>query len=739
MDDKRGGTKKDSLSIPLVVFLVFFLLIIGIAGAGVAFYLNQKSHIESDERQDLNAIALLKVTQIKNWLSEVIDNGRAIQESRWIMDGLRLFLAKPADPKKGDSIRQWLESIKEIYGYQNALFADATGHVLLSALPKAASIDTEELDLIAAARCSGRPMLSELHRSLGSPEIHQDMVIPVPGSPPGPGAEAGAVSGDSGVVLLRIDPYRFLYPLIQSWPRASESAETLLVKREGNEVVFLNELRHRKNTALTLRFPADKTDLPAAQAVRGISGVMAGSDYRGIPVLAALRPIRGTSWFMVAKIDLREIHGPLRRAGVVIFAVCLLFILSAGLVVIVWWLRQSRRTMHKEHEAKLEQRALNELLVIKQSEVEALEFAENTINTVREPLIVLDQDLKIIKVNSSFYDIFKVKPEETIGRNIYDLGNKQWDIPKLRELLQTILPQNITFNNYEVEHDFATIGRRTMLLNARQIQKAIGKEKIILLAIEDITERRRAEEVIRAHTLELESTNRDLDAFSYSVSHDLRAPLRAIDGFSRIVLEEYASTLDPEARRLLDVIRNNTRRMGQLIDDLLDFSRLGRTEIHLSRIDMASMARSVFEELLPPGETGKTEFRVGSLPDAFGDPTLVRAVWANLLSNAIKFSGNKERRAVEVGGKTAGDENVYFVRDNGAGFDMRYINKLFGVFQRLHSLEEFEGTGVGLAIIQRIIQRLGGRVWAEGRVGAGAMFSFSLPRPNADDMEEKHG
>jgi len=737
--EKKDKRDKNPHAVPWLVFLVFFLLFIGIAGAGVVFYLNQKSHIESDERQDLNAIALLKVTQIENWLSERIDDGRAIQESRWIMDELRLFLAKPADQKKGDDIRQWLESIKEICGYQNALLADATGHVLLSAVPKGASIDAEESGLIAAARGSGRPMLSELHRSLGSPEIHQDMVIPVPGPPPGPRAEGGAASVDSGLVLLRIDPYRFLYPLIQSWPGTSESAETLLVKKDGNEVVFLNELRHRKNTALTLRLPIGENDLPAAQAVGGISGIVTGSDYRGIPVLAALRPVHGTSWFMVAKVDLREIHAPLRRAGVAIVAVCLLFILAAGLVLTVWWLRQSRRAIQKEHEAKIERHALNELLVIGQSEAEAHEFAESIITTVREPLIALDQDFKVIKVNSSFYEVFKVKPEETIGQSIYDLGNKQWDIPKLRELLQTILPQNTAFNNYEIEHDFATIGRRTMLLNARKIQRATRKEQIILLAIEDITEIKRAKEVIREHTVELESANRALDAFSYSASHDLRAPLRAVDGFSRIVLEEYASALDPEARRLLGVIRSSTQQMGQLIDDLLDFSRLGRMEIHRSRIDMASMAGSVFEELLPAGEAGKTEFRVGSLPDGLGDPALIRAVWTNLLSNAVKFSGNKETRVVEVGGKTDGDENVYFVRDNGAGYDMRYNHKLFGVFQRLHTMDEFEGTGVGLAIVQRIIQRLGGRVWAEGRVGVGATFSFSLPRAHANDMEEKHG
>jgi PAS domain S-box-containing protein len=649
-----------------------------------------------------------------------------------ILEEFSGFIANRGDSVRRRYVQEWLQSEQKNKGFKDVCLVDAAGRVLLAASEEGTAIDSADRRMIDAARRSGRVMLSDLERSSEIPDVHLDLIAPIISTVPGTASSVGPSSEIPGAVLFRIDPDVFLYPLIQSWPAPSPTAETLLVEREGEEVVFLNELRHRKKTALTLRLPITRGDLPAVMAVRGISGVVTGSDYRGVPVLAALRPIRGTSWFMVAKVDLREIHGPLRRVGAVIVGVCLLFILSAGLVLMIWWLRQSRRAIQKEGEAKLERLALNKLLVIEHAEAEAHEFAESLINTVREPLIALDQDLRVVRVNSSFYSVFKVRPEETVGQHIYDLGNKQWDIPKLRELLETILPQKTSFDDYEVEHDFASIGKRTMLLNARQIHRVLGKERIILLAIEDITERKRAEEAIGELT-------RELEAFSYSVSHDLRTPLRAIDGFSRIVLEEYASALDPEAQRLLGVIRDSTKRMGQLIDDLLAFSRLGRTEIHRSRIDVASMVRSVFEGLLPPGERDKTEFRVGSLPDALSDPALLLQVWINLLSNAIKFSGKAPRRVIEVGAMTDAGQNTYFVRDNGVGFDMQYNDKLFGVFQRLHTVEEFEGTGVGLAIVRRIIQRLGGRVWAEGHVGAGATFSFSLPQPKADDMEENHG
>ncbi len=251
----------------------------------------------------------------------------------------------------------------------------------------------------------------------------------------------------------------------------------------------------------------------------------------------------------------------------------------------------------------------------------------------------------------------------------------------------------------------------------------------------DITGRKRTEQAIRQLNADLEkkaeqlqAANKELEAFSYSVSHDLRAPLRAIDGYTRILVEDYEEKFDAEGRRICGVISAEARRMGQLIDDLLAFSRLGRKEMFTSKIDMRALAVSVFEELAKEPERGRIEFQVGKLPGTKGDLSLMHQVWANLLSNAIKFTSKKERALIEVGGKQTRDENIYYVRDTGAGFDMEYADKLFGVFQRLHGESEFEGTGVGLAIVQRIIRRHGGRVWAEGEEGKGATFYFALPR-----------
>jgi light-regulated signal transduction histidine kinase (bacteriophytochrome) len=231
---------------------------------------------------------------------------------------------------------------------------------------------------------------------------------------------------------------------------------------------------------------------------------------------------------------------------------------------------------------------------------------------------------------------------------------------------------------------------------------------------------------VAERTSQLESANKELEAFSYSVSHDLRAPLRAVDGFSQALVEDFGDLLPEDGRQFLATIRGETQRMGELIDDLLTFSRLSRASLESLPIDTGSLVQSILMDLTAEHSSRKVVVSVGVLPVQDGDRSLMRQVWINLLSNAFKYTGRREQARIEVGSFTQAGETVFFVKDNGAGFDMRYVNKLFGVFQRLHRAEDYEGTGVGLAIVQRIVHRHGGRVWAEGVVNEGATFYFTL-------------
>ena len=270
-------------------------------------------------------------------------------------------------------------------------------------------------------------------------------------------------------------------------------------------------------------------------------------------------------------------------------------------------------------------------------------------------------------------------------------------------------------------HEFQFGEHKTKLVLAKDITEQLHAEAQVCQLNEELEER------VSERTAELTAANKELEAFSYSVSHDLRAPLRAIIGYSQLVLEDYAVRLDTEGQRLLGVIAAEALRMSQLIDDLLTFSGLGRQRVQMTDVDMTALALSAFQSLIATHLPKAPQLNIKTLPPARGDSAMLRQVFVNLLDNAIKFSRVRKDATIEIGGSCDQEQNVYYVKDNGVGFDEKYIAKLFGVFQRLHAEEEFAGTGVGLALVQRIILRHGGKVWAESELGEGATFYFAIP------------
>ncbi len=350
----------------------------------------------------------------------------------------------------------------------------------------------------------------------------------------------------------------------------------------------------------------------------------------------------------------------------------------------------------------------------------------------------LDLVNNILSWSDEIYRIFEIDPKKFGATYEAFLGAIHPDDREKANLAYTESVKNRT--PYEIEHRLLMQDGRIKYVveKCETYYDENGKPVRSVGTVHDITERKKAEEEVRQLNAELEqrvqqrtaqlaSANKELEAFSYSVSHDLRSPLRAIDGFSNILLEDYAGRLDDEGKRLVGIVRDNTIRMARLIDDILSFSRLGRKEMAKQEVDMAQLANETAAELASTWEGRKVNLKIGALPLAHGDSAMLRQVWVNLLSNAIKFTRPREVAQIDVSGHAEGNELVYSVRDNGAGFDMQYADKLFGVFSRLHSAEEFEGTGAGLAIVKRIITRHGGRVWGEGKVNEGAAFSFALP------------
>lgn len=265
--------------------------------------------------------------------------------------------------------------------------------------------------------------------------------------------------------------------------------------------------------------------------------------------------------------------------------------------------------------------------------------------------------------------------------------------------------------------------------------QVLGKDEISVLSLEfnnmleQIQKRDNELELrVKSRTEELEIANKDLNAFSYSVAHDLKSPLRAINGFTQILKNTYESKLDDEGKNLLKLVIDNSSKLSKLIDDLLEFSKMQKREMSNDSIDMSKIAKEVYDELIV-NEKGRTiDFKINPLPPSYGDFAMLKQVWTNLIANALKYTRKKEKVEIEIGSKTNDNEIIYFIKDNGAGFDMAFIDKLFGVFQRLHSAEEFEGNGVGLALVKRIVERHNGKVWAEGKINEGATFYFSFSK-----------
>ena len=1133
------------------LLLTFIAIIILIIAAGYYFYQIEENSIRKQQFNELSAIAQLKINQIIQWRSERLSEAEFFSTKQTFIQNTASLLAGRNKKLLEGYFAKTLLPIEHNHEYGNIYLVSTKDQVLFSLNKNKQTNDIDSITIkdIDSAIKNRKIIFSDFHFSANHKIIHLNIIAPVLGKNKIPIA----------ALIFRILPNDYLYPLIRQWPIPSKTSETLIVRKDGDNVLFLNELRHTKNAALNLRIPLTRTDISEVKGVLGYKGIIEGKDYRGVRTLADIRPIPGTTWFMVSKVDQSEIYSELHFRAVVISILVFVLIFSLGMGLIwFYYLRQRniyktlwqtqeefRTTLYSigdavittdksgivkhinhvaEHltgwnEAEAKGKPLlhvfkiinedsrkivespikkvlsaglvvglaNHTLLISKDGKEipiadsgapiknednkiigvvivfrdqtderlarkALEVSERKFRhtfelaSIGKSLTSLDG--KLVDVNDAFCKMIGYSKDELATINFSEItypddleaskeivrsllageketfriekryvrkdGNVIWtdvnamvlkdlggkpeyfithiiDITErklteekilnanrvyavISQINQTIVRikdrdelfkefcriaiefgkfqmawfgsvdvetgfikpllqagkedgylskiQNISIKNIpegrgptgkairekryvfcnDIENDpimapwkeealkrnyrssialpikpfGKVIGAFTLyssvldffdreeinlleevannisfsiesietekirketeyalreseerlrlstelghiavweysfltncmsrsknhdklyglewqdkwdlntFLNATHpddrsfsnefIQKSVapggpdqykfdfrvilpdssirwlevtgqvvernlnGQGLIVRGCLTDISDRKYAEEEIEKlnsdleqrvidRTAKLEAANIELEAFAYSVSHDLRAPLRGIDGFANILLEEYYEKLDEEGKRLLSVICEGSQKMGHLIDDLLAFSRIGRRELAISQIDMKTLANSIYYEVTSEEVREKILFSVSNLPYALGDTTMIRQLWTNLLSNAVKFSSKKEKPVIEISSNVENGKIVYCIKDNGVGFDMRYYEKLFGVFQRLHSEAEFQGTGVGLAIAKRIVTRHGGNIRAESEVDVGTKFYFSL-------------
>ncbi len=357
-----------------------------------------------------------------------------------------------------------------------------------------------------------------------------------------------------------------------------------------------------------------------------------------------------------------------------------------------------------------------------------LDFAEAIVETVREPLVILNQNLQVVKANKTFYTTFRAVREETEHRLIYDLGNGQWNIPKLRELLENILPTHSTFRDFEVTHDFEHAGRKVMLLNASEIYNPNAQARTILLAFEDVTDRKHAEEALRA-------TNAELQHFAYALTHDLQEPLRMVVNFTELLAQEYTGKLGKEADQYISYSVDGALRIEALLQALLSYWEVtSRQEDSFSMVECDAVLAKAISNLETAIAENDAVVTSGPLPALVAEEVMLTSLFQNLISNSIKYR-SRETPRIHISAERDGEGWLFAVRDNGIGIDPRYSGRVFGMFKRLHG-KDIPGTGIGLALCKKIIERKGGRIWVESEEGKGAAFRFTIPARHPEPMRQ---
>ncbi len=682
---------------PIVVFLV---LAAAIAGLAYVVFDRVEQGVSAQQQALLAAIADLKVRETASWMAERRGDAKVLTRDSFLAEQVERWLQQGAPPDAvSQKLARRLGSIQEAYGYRGVSLLDERGELKLGAGESGGPMEPEDKSLALRAIHSGAVVTSGLHWAGGreSRGIEFDLVAPLL-------LTDGGHTRSVGALVLSIDPQRYLYPLIQSWPTPSLSAETLLVRREGDEVVFLNELRHRGGTALKFRLPVTTRNLPAALGLHGREGVFEGADYRGVPVLAAARKVPQTPWTLIAKVDLAEIYAPIHAFALAMAAVTGLLIAAAGLSTAWWWRQQGARYEAARYRTEMERRALSEHFdyltryandsVLLADEfrciIEVNERAVDTYGYARDELLGTDlrrlrtpaslsdahpgfQDLELAGVvyetvhrrkdgttfpvevsargivveGGKFYqqiirDITErkraeeaVRDSEALFRGYFERGligmaitspQKGWVevndrlcemLGYSRDELRTMTWAQLTYpddlapsvaqfdrvlaaesDDYRLDARFIHKDGRVVHTNRSVgcVRNPDGSVHHFVVSVQDVTERKRAEDEIRRlnaeleqrvaeRTAQLEAANQELEAFAYSVSHDLRGPLRAIDGFSQALLEDYPAALDAQGREYLQRVRAATQHMGRLIEDILKLSRVTRSEMSWAPVD----------------------------------------------------------------------------------------------------------------------------------------------------------
>ena len=668
---------------------IFLLLGAGIVTSGHFYYANYEKYYRAEVGRQLSAVADLKTRELVRYRAERLEDAAGFFGNRAFATLVRRALATPADMDARSLLQSWLENFGSHDQYDQVSLLDPGGGVRASGggAPGVSAMIVQRLPEVLRSK---QVTFLDFYRDERNQRIYLTLLAPV--------LDGGQVIG---VLALGCDPNQFLYPFVSHWPIPSETAETLLVRREGNEVVFLNELRFQTNTALRLRYSLDRQELPSVQAALGQEGLFEGRDYRGSPALAALRKVPDSPWFLVARMGLSEVYAPLReRLWMTILFVCLL-LAGAGAGVGVMWRQQRVRFYRTRLEAEA---ARSKLAAI--------------VDSSEDAIIGKNLDRTITSWNAGAERLLGYAAGEMIGQPVDRIIPPEG---KTQEAdIMARLRRGERVENFETVR-LAKSGRVVPVsLTLSPIRDAdgaiIGASKIA----RDITERIRQEKELRAK-------NAELERFTYTVSHDLKSPLVTIKTFLGYLEQDLARPDPARAKQDMAFMHTAADKMGQLLDELLKLASVGHRSNPPVRSTFQELAAEAVQLVAGRIHAAAVEVRVEEANVVLvGDRSRLVEIWQNLIENACKFMGSQSRPQIEIGVRPIDGETVFFVKDNGVGIEPRYVGKVFGLFEKLDP--KSEGSGMGLALVKRIIEINGGRIWVTSAgLGQGATFEFTLP------------
>jgi len=678
----------------------FAALAIIIGAAGYVYYSRYADNLRIEVGDRLSAIGQLKADQLEKWRAERRADGSIILLDGHFAARLSQYLEDPTAAEAQQDMLSRLASFAANAEYDGIRLLDARGATRLSVPSSLPPTSSAILERLSEALQSPQPTFVDFYRGDVDQAIHLAILVPIRSGQPGGQA--------LGVVALHIDPTVYLYPFISRWPTPSTTAETLLVRRDGDDALFLNELLFQKSAALTLRIPLTRQEIPSVKAALGETGIVEGLDYRGSHVMADVRAVPDSPWFLVSRMDQSEVYAPLRERlwqTVALVGVALL-VTGAGLAAL--WRHREGGLLRDRAEAA---EALHALAV----------RHEAILGSVPDIIVEVDNDKTYTWMNRPGRDFFG---DDAIGRpaSDYFVGNQETygTVQPLFDGSQSLVYVESWQRRLDGEE-------RLLAWWCRQLRDSSGNVSGALSSARDITDLRRAEEAKERLALDLKRSNKELEQFAYVASHDLQEPLRMVSSYVQLLAQRYEGHLDEKAHKYIDYAVDGAARMQQLIEDLLLYSRAGTHGGPLAPTDSGAALATAVENLAKRIVEEKAIITHGDLPIVRADASQLVLVFQNLVSNAVKFHSEAPPR-IHVSAEERAREWVLSVRDNGIGIDPKYGDRVFAIFQRLHTREEYPGTGIGLAVCQRIVERHGGWIGFESEPGKGSTFHFGIPK-----------